>query len=129
MRCIGKSLQKYTQLEMPPSSYLHSGNNNLVIDETSYNLMEMSTEFEKLFMNCNHEHLKVYSAVLQSVQKNEGGVFFVYGSGGCGKTYIWKTLIFKLRSLGLIVLPAASSGIAATLMPGGRTAHRVSKYL
>ncbi|XP_074376905.1 uncharacterized protein LOC141718425 [Apium graveolens] len=32
-------------------------------------------------------------------------------------------LIYKLRSLGLIVLPVASSGIAATLMPGGRTSH------
>ena len=51
------------------------------------------------------------------------GVFFVYGSGGCGKTYVCKTLIYKLRSLGKIVLSVASSGIAATLMPGGRTAH------
>ncbi|XP_074336776.1 uncharacterized protein LOC141673948 [Apium graveolens] len=52
-----------------------------------------------------------------------GGVFFVYGSGGFGKTFLWKTIIYKLRSLGLIVLPVASSGIAATLMSGGRTAH------
>ena len=36
---------------------------------------------------------------------------------------MWKTLIYKLRSLGKIVLPVASSGIAATLMSGGRTAH------
>lgn len=49
--------------------------------------------------------------------------FFIYGSGGYGKTFVWKTIIYKLRSLGLISLPVASSGIAATLMPGGRTAH------
>ncbi|XP_074336993.1 uncharacterized protein LOC141674171 [Apium graveolens] len=58
-----------------------------------------------------------------AVQTNAGGLFFVYGSGGCGKTFVWKTLIYKLRSMGLIVLPVSSSGIAATLMPGGRTAH------
>ncbi|XP_074361416.1 uncharacterized protein LOC141701678 [Apium graveolens] len=43
--------------------------------------------------------------------------------GGCGKTFVWKMIIYKLRSLGLIILPVASSGIAATLMLGGRTAH------
>ncbi|XP_074342789.1 uncharacterized protein LOC141680465 [Apium graveolens] len=50
-------------------------------------------------------------------------LFFVYGSGGCGKTYLWKIMITKLRSESKIVLPVASSGIAPTLMPGGRTAH------
>lgn len=32
-------------------------------------------------------------------------------------------MISKLRSDGRVVLPVASSGIAATLLPGGRTAH------
>ncbi|XP_074336651.1 uncharacterized protein LOC141673814 [Apium graveolens] len=52
-----------------------------------------------------------------------GGVFFVYGSGGCGKTFMWQTLSCRLRSKGKIVLPVASYGIAAVLWPGGRTAH------
>lgn len=50
-------------------------------------------------------------------------MFFVYGSGGCGKTFVWKTLCARLLSEGNIVLPVASSGIAATLIPGGRTTH------
>ncbi|XP_017250504.1 uncharacterized protein LOC108221116 [Daucus carota subsp. sativus] len=83
----------------------------------------MATEFQSLYQHCNPEQLEVYNAVLSSVEKKEEGLFFVYGSGGCGKTYVWKTLIYKLRSLGQILLPVASSGIAATLMPGGRTAH------
>ncbi|XP_074346470.1 uncharacterized protein LOC141685256 [Apium graveolens] len=89
----------------------------------SYNLEEMKQNFEQLFVHCNAEQLEVYNNVLQSVQSKAGGVYFVYGSGGCGKTFVWKMLIYKLRSLGLIVLPVASSGIAATLMPGGRTTH------
>lgn len=60
---------------------------------------------------------------MHSVNNKEGGLFFIYGSGGCGKTYLWGTIISKLRSERKIVLPVASSGIAATLMPGGRTAH------
>lgn len=65
----------------------------------------------------------MYNAILESVSSGEGGLFFVAGSGGCGKTYLWRTLICKLRSEGKIVIPVATSGIAATLMPGGRTAH------
>nr|XP_017255780.1 PREDICTED: uncharacterized protein LOC108225432 [Daucus carota subsp. sativus] len=123
LKSIGKSIKHFSQLPQPPSSYLQTGQNNLVLEETSYNLENMATEFESLYHNCNPEQKEVYNAVLSSVEKNEGGLFFVYGSGGCGKTYVWKTLIYKLRSLGKIVLPVASSGIAATLMPGGRTAH------
>lgn len=108
---------------MPPSSYLQSGSNKLVLDETGYNLEEMSTKFNKLFKILNAEHMGVYTTTMDSIEKNKRGVFFVYGRGGCGKTYIWKILIYKLRSLGEIVLPVTSSGIAATLMPGGRTAH------
>ncbi|XP_074342016.1 uncharacterized protein LOC141679413 [Apium graveolens] len=123
LRSIGKSLKQFTQLPQTPLSYLHSGTSNLVDDETSYNILEMEKEFNKLFPNCNPEQLEVYNAVVEAVQNKQGGLFFIYGSGGCGKTYVWKTIIYKLRSLGKIVLPVASSGIAATLMPGGRTTH------
>ncbi|KAK1402034.1 hypothetical protein POM88_001639 [Heracleum sosnowskyi] len=63
LRSIGKSLKHFPQLPMPPISYLQSGTNNLVLDETSYNLMEMSEEFDMLFKNCNNEQLEVYNAL------------------------------------------------------------------
>lgn len=83
----------------------------------------MEIEHNKLLANCNRDQRFVYDKILESVANQEGGLFFVYGSGGCGKTYLWRTLICKLRSQGDIVLLVASSGIATTLMPGGRTAH------
>ncbi|KAI5441846.1 hypothetical protein KIW84_011052 [Lathyrus oleraceus] len=43
--------------------------------------------------------------------------------GGTGKTFLYRTLMASLRSRGEIVLATASSGIAAILLPGGRTAH------
>jgi len=52
-----------------------------------------------------------------------GELFFVYGGGGTGKTYLWRTLITHLRGEKKIVLVVASSGIASMLLPGGRTAH------
>ncbi|XP_076923355.1 uncharacterized protein LOC143585454 [Bidens hawaiensis] len=53
--------------------------------------------------------------------------FFVYGYGGTGKTYLWKTLSASIRSNGEIVLNVASSVIAYLLLEGGRTAH--SRFL
>ncbi|XP_074324208.1 uncharacterized protein LOC141661122 [Apium graveolens] len=89
----------------------------------------MEYETAKPLQDCTEEQRKIYDAVIQSIDTNVGGIFFVYGSGGCGKTFLWRTLICKLRSQGKIVLPVASSGIAATLMPGGRTAHSRFKIL
>ncbi|XP_074341981.1 uncharacterized protein LOC141679380 [Apium graveolens] len=122
-RSIGKSLKFFDQLPQPPDSYLNFGNNNLVLEEANCDVLQMKAEYEKLLQSCNQEQMQVHNPVLQSSNSGDGGLFFVYGSGGCGKTYLWRTLIAKLRSEGEIVLPVAISGIAATLMPGGRTAH------
>ena len=123
LRSIGKSLKNFPQLPQPPETYLNHGTNNLIVEETNYNIMDMETENKKLLATMNDEQFIVYNSILQSISEEEGGLFFVHGSGGCGKTFLWRALISKLRSQGDIVLPVASSGIAATLMPGGRTAH------
>ncbi len=47
----------------------------------------------------------------------------MYGSGGIGKTFVWTTLLFRLRGQGKIVLVVASLGIASLLFLGDRTAH------
>lgn len=123
LRSIGKSLKDYPQLPQPPEEYLCHGLNNLVLDETNYDHEAMQKEYRILFSNCNEEQKSIFHDVMQSIKSGQGGVFFVYGSGGYGKTYLWRIIICKLRSEGKIVLPVASSGIAATLLPGGRTAH------
>eukprot|EP00267_Zea_mays_P047682 XP_020400166.1 uncharacterized protein LOC103638314 [Zea mays] len=53
----------------------------------------------------------------------EGGLFFVDGPGGTGKTYLYRVLLATLRGQGKIVVATATSGVAASIMPGGRTAH------
>ena len=51
--------------------------------------------------------------------------FFLNGCAGSGKTHVVKHLIVKLRELGFKVLSSAYSGIAASLIPGAVTAHRL----
>ncbi|XP_028121112.1 uncharacterized protein LOC114318414 [Camellia sinensis] len=42
---------------------------------------------------------------------------------GTGKTYLYRALLASVRSQGRIAIATATSGIAVTLLPGGRTAH------
>lgn len=60
---------------------------------------------------------------MDAIDNNKGGMFFVYGYGGTGKTYLYKTMYAALRLKGGIVLNVASSGIATLLLEGGRTTH------
>lgn len=71
--------------------------------------------------------MRVFQSITMSNEHGEGGCFFIYGSGGTGKTYLWKALITYIRSKDLIVLSVASSGIAALLLPMGKTAHSMFK--
>lgn len=52
-----------------------------------------------------------------------GGVFFVYGYGSTGKTYMWKTLSTIVRLRADIILNVASSSIASLLLLSGQTTH------
>ncbi|KAF8113262.1 hypothetical protein N665_0053s0013 [Sinapis alba] len=87
------------------------------------NMVEQEEEHSKLKQTLNEEQKKVYEAVIDSIDCMKGKLFFLNGPGGTGKTYVYKTIISRLRSQGKIVLPVASSGIAAILLPNGRTAH------
>lgn len=53
----------------------------------------------------------------------QANIFFVDGPGGTGKTFVYSIMLAHVRSQGQIALAVASSGIAALLLKGGRTAH------
>ncbi|GBO34032.1 hypothetical protein AVEN_263275-1 [Araneus ventricosus] len=48
---------------------------------------------------------------------------FLDGPGGSGKTFLYSALLSFIRGKGDIALPFATTGIAATLLKGGRTVH------
>jgi ATP-dependent exoDNAse (exonuclease V) alpha subunit len=76
-------------------------------------------------MNVNQR--AAFEAVMGSVENKEGKLFFISGPAGTGKTFCYKTLCHAICSQGKIVLCVASSGIAALLLRGGRTAHSMFK--
>ncbi|GJW53579.1 ATP-dependent DNA helicase PIF1-like protein [Tanacetum coccineum] len=61
--------------------------------------------------------------IIKSVHNDIGQFCFIHGPGGTGKTFLYNTIIARLRSEQMIVLVVASLGIASLLLPAGRTAH------
>ncbi|XP_012833445.1 PREDICTED: uncharacterized protein LOC105954317 [Erythranthe guttata] len=119
----GKSLRNFDSMPMPLDSSMDDTENRLVLDELDYDVFAMTEELKRYLSSITDEQRRVYDAIMDAVSKNCGGMYFLYGHGGTGKTFIWRTLSAAVRSKGEIVLNVASSGIASLLLPGGRTAH------
>ncbi len=68
----------------------------------------------------NPEQRAVYDNVMAAVNHS---AFFVDGLGGTGKTFLYSCLLSTVRAQGRVAIAVASSGIAALLLDGGRTAH------
>jgi PIF1-like helicase/Helitron helicase-like domain at N-terminus len=97
------------------------------IRETSYSVEDLTSYITSKEPLLNEDQKKVSGIVMERVQKNEGGIIFLDASGGTGKTFTTNLILAKIRARGEIALAIASSGIAATLMEGGRTAHSLLK--
>lgn len=110
--------------------------NPLITEQLNYNReqeRDLAAEYVALL---NAEQREVYEQVMRCVHRrdnrsisefNSQNVFFLDGHGGTGKTFVYKTLCHALRAEGKIVLCVASTGIAALILPGGRTAHSMFK--
>ncbi|KAK9056489.1 hypothetical protein SSX86_023850 [Deinandra increscens subsp. villosa] len=121
------TLRNFPTMPYPDGDSIESANNRLITEELAYDTSEVQLEFERLKLALTDEQQQVFGNVMTSVALKKGGVFFVYGYGGTGKTFLWRTLSAAIRAKGDIVLNVASSGIASLLLTGGRTAH--SRFL
>ncbi|ONM60681.1 uncharacterized protein [Zea mays] len=97
--------------------------NHLLKEELSYDANSLSYESEVLIYQLNTEQMKAFNTIVENVLSGQPGFYFVSGYGGTGKTFLWNTIVAYLRSQKKVVLTVASSGVAALLLPGGRTAH------
>ncbi|KAL3648827.1 hypothetical protein CASFOL_005230 [Castilleja foliolosa] len=110
-------------LPLPSATILASIGNRLLMEETCYDRASLAAEHSRSHLLLNSDQLQIYNCILSSYQTNSQVLLFVYGHGGTGKTFLWRTIISFFRSVGKIVLAVAASGIASLLLPSGRTAH------
>ena len=118
-----RSLKHIVNMPYPNSEFTMEDYNRLIYDELNYNIPDLIVQHDSLYASLTDEQKGIYETVVDACNKNTGGMFFVYGYGGTGKTFVYKTLTAAIRSKGQIVLNVASSGIASLLLDGGRTAH------
>ncbi|XP_045456269.1 uncharacterized protein LOC123666107 [Melitaea cinxia] len=121
----GKSIKDFG-FNLPLNSNLYAMNNIEDLRETDYDYTQLLQTIQDEH-RLNPEQKIVYDQILSSVNSNEGKMFFLDAPGGTGKTFIINLLLAKARSDRKIALAVASSGIAATLLKGGRTAHSTFK--
>ena len=85
--------------------------------------IEASVDDMALSKTLNKEQQAAYNEIMSAIDSDHGGLFFVDGPGGTGKTYLYRALLATIRSQNKITVATTTSGVAASIMPGGRTAH------
>nr|AWA44759.1 hypothetical protein SO190N17_000006 [Saccharum officinarum] len=103
-------------MQLPDNTAMQGLTNRFLNEELNY---DRDTIQKKSVGKLNLDQKKAFDTIIHSL----GKLIFVNGYGGTGKTFLWKAITTSLRAEGKIVLAVASSGIAALLLPGGRTAH------
>ncbi|XP_075096143.1 uncharacterized protein LOC142174250 [Nicotiana tabacum] len=75
----------------------------------------------------NIEQRRAYNVILDRIFSNKLGAFFIDGPGGTEKSFLYRALLATVRHRGFTALATASSGVDASLLPRGQTAHSLFK--
>jgi ATP-dependent DNA helicase PIF1 len=117
---MGKDIKSYGLPDLLETDGSSDADHREVYEERQ---VTVDQEHLDLIKCLNSEQLAGFKDIMNHVSNRKSKIFFVDGPGGTGKTYLYKALLAKVRSMGLIAIATATSGIAASIMPGGRTAH------
>lgn len=89
--------------------------------EPEYDYKKERESGQDKYRNLNSDQKYVVDIIINAVNNPVGkNVFYLDGPEGTGKTYVFTTILHILRSQNKKCLPVAFSGIAATLLDGGR---------
>uniref|UniRef100_K3Z0E3 ATP-dependent DNA helicase n=1 Tax=Setaria italica TaxID=4555 RepID=K3Z0E3_SETIT len=120
LQSMGKDIRSFPLPEIDEQQNTTNDVPREIIEEST---IEVDQEDASLHTYLNKEQKAAYEKILAAVNIDSGGLFFVYGPGGTGKTFLYRALLATVRGQGKIALATATSGVATSIMPGGRTAH------
>ena len=119
----GKTLADY-QLPSFVHNWACSAGNPLIAAELEYNQPQEAALAAERCLQLNTGQKWCFDIITTAIADGpQHAHFFIQGSAGTGKTFLYWTLCNHYRALGKIVICVASSGIAALLLPGGWTSH------
>lgn len=126
--CLAIANKSLAQLGLSaPNRPMHDLFDRELRREKEYDAIELQAFVNLNLPKLNDQQRHVYDTIMQAVQNNAGGLYFLDAPGGTGKTFVISLILAAIRSQQKIALALASSGIAATLLDGGRTAHSALK--
>ena len=130
LRRLGSSVAEFPGLPPLPTERPGAQTREVreIADEMAYDFAALREETAKRVPDLNPEQVSAYDSIMRDVGRQLPSVHFIDGPGGTGKTYLYNTLLSATRlgyeaATSRVALAAASSGIAALLLKGGRTAR------
>jgi hypothetical protein len=119
----GKRLHDWDSMPQFVENWGGNLGNHLIVEQLDYDREEQAQFAEHDIARLTLDQQAAFEKITSAITSQSGQTFFLHGPGGTGKTFLYNTLCYHLRSQTKIVLCVASSGIAALLLQGGRTAH------
>ena len=105
LRRNGTSLANFTSMpQLPPTDDTDS--NVLILDERSYDRQALVETLDRDVQKMTDEQRKIFDEILDAVNEERGGMFFVYGFGGTGKTFMQ---LFVLKEILFLMLHQVES--------------------
>ena len=78
---------------------------------------------EDMRANLNLEQTEIFNLVEQSLDSGAPLCLYIPGSGGTGKTFLYRAICYLVRGRGMTIFATAWTGNAAALLEGGQTCH------
>ncbi|XP_050053481.1 ATP-dependent DNA helicase PIF1-like [Aphis gossypii] len=126
--CLIMSNKLLIQLGLTaPNRPMHDAFNQELHRERLYDLNDLKELIQTNLPLLNEQQKYVFETLMKVTNDETGGIYFLDAPGGTGKTFLISLILATIRSQNKIALALASSGIAATLLEGGRTAHSALK--
>lgn len=98
------------------------------LDSSQVDLMQLQQDLTQNELTMNEGQKQIYRKILNMVlNKDPSRCLFIDAPGGTGKTFVTNCIISKLLLLRKKFVAGAFSGVAATLLTGGKTTHAVFK--
>ncbi|MGF7232382.1 AAA family ATPase, partial [Arachidicoccus sp.] len=103
--------------------------NKIALDDQSWDKEKELKHYEEMHAKMNENQKKIVKQVRKKIEdkksrKLRNGCVCIDGPGGSGKTYTYQTLCHLFRGEDIKYKTSSWMGIAANLLPDGRTMHR-----
>ena len=100
----GYSLAEFLEMPTPQIDWDAYGENLLIGEQLNYDRDAEQAEFDDRYARLNDHQRAAVNTILQSVFDDDGRTYFLKGSAGIGKTFVYNTVCAAVRAQGWIIL-------------------------